>query len=92
MKNKSERTDNKRNKRSCENLPQRELHVHLPGIKEGAPHEYPSESRIHRKVLLLFPAQTEHADTLQPDGMQHHVAHFHRQIQYKLLVSYAAFY
>lgn len=77
MKNKPEITDKKR---SCENLPQRELHVHLPGIKAGTTHENPSESRVHRKVLLLFPAQTEHTETHQPDGMQHHIAHFYQQV------------
>ncbi|CAM4605138.1 unnamed protein product [Leuciscus chuanchicus] len=66
--NKPEITDKKR---SCENLPQRELHVHLPGIKVGTTHENPSESRVRRKVLLLFPAQTEHTDTHQPDDDLH---------------------
>ncbi|KAK7153885.1 hypothetical protein R3I94_007291 [Phoxinus phoxinus] len=66
--NKPEITDKKR---SCENLPQRELHIHLPGIKVGTTHENPSESRVRRKVLLLFPAQTQHTDTHQPDDDLH---------------------
>lgn len=89
LKNKPEITDKKR---SCEELPQRELHVHLPGIKVGTTHENPSEIRVHRKVLLLFPAQTEHTDTHQPDGMQHHIAHFYQQIQHNGLVYYATFF
>ncbi|XP_050974425.1 titin homolog isoform X2 [Labeo rohita] len=65
------KTDIKEKKSSCENLPKRELHVHLPDIKVGTAHENPSERRVHSKVLLLFPAQTEHADTHQPDDDLH---------------------
>lgn len=89
LKNKPEITDKKR---SSENLPQRELHIHLPGIKVGPTHEKPSESRVHRKVLLLFPAQTEHTDTHQQDGMQQHIGHFYQQAHlHNGLVYYTTF-
>ncbi|KAF4109440.1 uncharacterized protein KIAA2012 isoform X2 [Onychostoma macrolepis] len=61
-------TEIKEKKISCENLPKRELHVRLPDIKVGTAHENPSERRMHSKVLLLFPAQT---DTHQPDDDLH---------------------
>ncbi|XP_043104126.1 trichohyalin isoform X2 [Puntigrus tetrazona] len=64
-------TEIKEKKSSCENLPKRELHIHLPDIKVGSAHENPSERRIHSKVLLLFPAQTEQTDTHQPDDDLH---------------------
>ncbi|XP_016424469.1 titin homolog [Sinocyclocheilus rhinocerous] len=64
-------TEIKEKKSSCENLPKRDLHVHLPDIKEGTTHENPSERRMHNKVLLLFPAQTEHTDTHQPEDDLH---------------------
>jgi len=90
LKNKPEITDKKR---SSENLPQQELHTHLPGIKVGTTHEKISESRVHRNVLLLFPAQTEHTDTHQPDGMQHHIVHFYQQVHlHNGFVSYTTFY
>uniref|UniRef100_A0A8C2C497 Uncharacterized protein n=1 Tax=Cyprinus carpio TaxID=7962 RepID=A0A8C2C497_CYPCA len=64
-------TEIKEKKSCCENLPKRDLHVHLPDIKVGTTHEDPSERRMHSKVLLLFPAQTEQTDTHQPDDELH---------------------
>ncbi|XP_026074539.1 uncharacterized protein KIAA2012 homolog isoform X2 [Carassius auratus] len=64
-------TEIKEKKSSCENLPKRDLHIHLPDIKVGTTHENPSERRVHSQVLLLFPAQTEQTDTHQPDDELH---------------------
>lgn len=57
--------------RSYENVPQRGLHVHLPAIKAQTAHDGPSERRVQSKVLLLFPEETQHTDTLQPHGKKH---------------------
>ncbi|KAK2905207.1 hypothetical protein Q8A67_007006 [Cirrhinus molitorella] len=65
------KTEIKEKKGRSVNLPKRELHVHLPDIKVETAHENPSERRMHSKVLLLFPAQTKHTDTHQPDDDLH---------------------